>query len=280
MKRSYLFVPGNRPERFVKAVASGAGAVVLDLEDAVPPEEKLAARAAVCDWLAQRQPADPGAWVRINSADTEYFEDDVRALAAVKPLGIMLPKTESAAPLREIIRLLDTLEIPVIPIIESALGLMNALEIAKGPRTERLAFGSIDFQLDTGILNDAEGLLFARSTLVITSVVARIGAPIDGVTMQIGDAAQLQSDVARARELGFGAKLCIHPNQVALTESGFRPSEEELRWARAVIAASDAASGHAVRLDNKLIDLPVVERARRMLLDEVHPGSGDSGNSG
>lgn len=253
MKRSYLFVPGNRPERFAKALAAGAGAVILDLEDAVPPEAKPAARNAVRQWLAEHAGA---AWVRVNGADTEFFEEDLHALAGVHAPGLMLPKAESPR----------DLGMPVIPLIESAVGLWNALEIARGPRVERLAFGSVDFQLDTGIQGEDEALLFARSQLVLVSRLARLAAPIDGVTVQIGDAAQIQRDVARARALGFGAKLCIHPSQIEPVERGLAPSEEELRWARAVVSAFERAAGNAVRLEGKLIDLPVVERARRLLL--------------
>jgi citrate lyase subunit beta/citryl-CoA lyase len=253
LKRSYLFVPGNRPERFGKAVASGAGAVILDLEDAVAPEGKAVARQAVCDWLR----ANPGAaWVRINGIDSEFYEMDVKALGHVAPSGYMLPKAETAVELPG----------PVIPIVESAAGLWNALDVARGPRVQRLAFGSVDFQLDAGIQGDDEALLHARSQLVLVSRIARIEAPIDGVTVQIGDEERLQADVARARDLGFGAKLCIHPNQVAAVERGFAPSEEELRWARAVVSAFEGAAGNAVRLEGKLIDLPVVERAKRLLL--------------
>jgi len=253
LKRSYLFVPGNRPERFAKAIASGAGAVILDLEDAVAPEAKPAARNAVCQWLREHAGA---AWVRINGSDTEFFEEDLRVLAGVRALGVMLPKAESAL----------ELGMPVIPLIESAVGLWNALEIARGPRVERLAFGSVDFQLDAGIQGEEEALLFARSQLVLVSRIARLASPIDGVTVQIGDTAQLEHDVARARTLGFGAKLCIHPNQVDIVERGLAPTEEELRWARAVVSAAGQAGGNAVRLEGKLIDLPVVERARRLLI--------------
>ena len=252
MKRSYLFVPGNRPERFAKAVASGAGAVILDLEDAVPPEAKPAARKTVCQWLAEH----PGAaWVRMNAADTEFFEDDLRALAGVRVPGVMLPKAESAL----------ELGMPVIPLIESAVGLWNALQIARGPRVEQLAFGSVDFQLDAGIQGEDEALLYARSQLVLVSRIARLASPIDGVTVQVGDAAQLERDVARARALGFGAKLCIHPSQIEIVERGFAPTAEKRRWAQAVVSAFEQARGSAVRLEGKLIDLPVVERARRLL---------------
>jgi len=252
LKRSYLFVPGNRPERFAKAAASGAGAVILDLEDAVPPEAKAEARNAVCNWLCEHENA---AWVRINGHDTEFFEDDLRALAGVAVPGVMLPKAE--APLE--------LGMPVIPLIESAVGLWNALQVARGPRVERLAFGSVDFQLDAGIEGEDQALLYARSQLVLASRIARLASPIDGVTVHIGDAARLAQDVARARDLGFGAKLCIHPNQIEPVERGFAPTEAERRWAQAVVSASEQARGSAVRLEGKLIDLPVVERARRLL---------------
>jgi citrate lyase subunit beta / citryl-CoA lyase len=167
----------------------------------------------------------------------------------------MLPKAES--PLE--------LGMPVIPLIESAAGLWNALQVARGPRVERLAFGSVDFQLDAGIQGEDEALLFARSQLVLVSRIALLAAPIDGVTVQLGDAARLERHVARSRDLGFGAKLCIHPNQVELVERGFAPTQDELRWARAVVSAFDRAAGNAVRLEGKLIDLPVLERARRLL---------------
>jgi citrate lyase subunit beta/citryl-CoA lyase len=264
MKRSYLFVPGSRPERFTKALASGASAVILDLEDAVPPEEKPAAREFACEWLRRH---DGNAWVRVNGTDTEFFEDDLRAVATVPHRGVMLPKAESADQVRLVARLLHAQTTPVIPLIESAVGLWGALEVAQGPQVERLGFGSVDFQLDTGIQDDDAALLFARSQLVIISRIARIASPIDGVTTQIDDEARLKRDVARARALGFGAKFCIHPRQIAAVEHGFAPSGEEVCWARAVVSAFERAAGGAVRLDGKLIDLPVVERARRLLAE-------------
>lgn len=193
--------------------------------------------------------------MRINGHDTEFFEDDLRALAGVAVPGVMLPKAE--APLE--------LGMPVIPLIESAVGLWNALQLARGPRVERLAFGSVDFQLDAGIEGEDQALLYARSQLVLASRIARLASPIDGVTVHIGDAARLAQDVARARDLGFGAKLCIHPNQIEPVERGFAPTEAERRWAQAVVSAFEQARGSAVRLEGKLIDLPVVERARRLL---------------
>jgi citrate lyase subunit beta/citryl-CoA lyase len=215
----------------------------------------------VCQWLRDNNGA---AWVRVNGADTEFFEGDVRAVATAPFNGIMLPKVESVHQLHTVAGLLDA-PAPVIPLIESAVGLWSALQIAQGPQVERLAFGSVDFQLDTGIQGDDDALLFARSQLVVTSRVARIASPIDGVTVQISDTAILERDVVRARALGFGAKLCIHPSQIAAVERGLAASEAELLWAQAVVNAFNQAAGSAVRLDGKLIDLPVVERARRLL---------------
>ena len=250
MKRSYLFVPGNRPERFAKALACGAGAVILDLEDAVPPEAKADARNAVCDWLRQHENA---AWVRINGPDTEFFEADLRALAGVTVPGVMLPKAES--PLE--------LGMPVIPLIESARQACGTRSGRARParRAPRVRLGRFT---DAGIQGEDEALLYALAAG------ARLGAslglpPIDGVTVHIGDAARLAQDVARARDLGFGAKLCIHPNQIEAVERGLAPTDEERRWAQAVVGAFEQARGNAVRLEGKLIDLPVVERARRLL---------------
>ncbi len=265
MIRSYLFVPGNRPERFGKAAACGAGAVIVDLEDSVPPAEKRTARAAVCSWMRE---TDGAAWVRVNGTETEFFEADLRALAGMPLLGLVLPKAESADELRRVAAILGARPMPVIPIIESAVGLWKALEIAQGPRTARLAFGSADFQLDTGIRGEDEALLLARSQLVFASRIARVAPPIDGITVQIDDTVQLERDVAHARSLGFGAKLCVHPVQIAAVERAFAPGEDEIRWARAVVDAYERAAGSAVRLDGKLIDLPVIDRARQ-LLDSV-----------
>ena len=129
-----------------------------------------------------------------------------------------------------------------------------------------LAFGSVDFQLDTGIVGDGEELLYARSQLVIASAIARIGAPVDGVTVALDDLDQLAADVAGARSKGFAGKLCVHPRQVSPINQGFLPSEQEVEWARAVLHEVESHSGvGAISLKGKLIDLPVIDRARKLL---------------
>ncbi|NMF91022.1 HpcH/HpaI aldolase/citrate lyase family protein [Aromatoleum petrolei] len=259
--RTYLFVPGDRPERFDKACAAGADAVILDLEDAVTPERKAIARDAVRSWLA----AGGRACVRLNGTDTDWFDGDCALLDQPGLVGVVLPKAERA---EQLARLATRLRpgVRIVPIVETALGLWNALELASAPGVERLAFGSVDFQLDSGILGDGEELLYARSRLVLASAIARIDAPVDGVTVAINDIDQLQADTRRARLLGFGAKLCIHPKQVVPVNEGFMPAEAEVVHARAIMAAVDAAAGiGAINLDGKLIDRPVIERARKIL---------------
>jgi citrate lyase subunit beta/citryl-CoA lyase len=153
--------------------------------------------------------------------------------------------------------------------------LWHAERIARAPGVERLAFGSVDFQLDTGIMSEREGLLFTRSQLVIASRVSGCLAPVDGVTVALDDEALLRQDVAHAhahaRALGFGGKLCIHPKQVAAVNAGFRPQPAEVAWAEKVVEAPARSGGNAVRLEGKLIDIPVIERARAILAQSSMP---------
>ena len=259
--RSYLFVPGDRPERFDKACAAGADVVILDLEDAVTPDRKDQAREAIRAWLS----AGGKAWVRLNGSDTQWHAEDCGLLDVAGLLGVSLPKAESA---EQIAALADRLpeHLRILPIVESARGLWNAEAIASAPKVQCLAFGSVDFQVDTGILGDGEELLYARSRLVIASALARIGAPVDGVTIDLSNLELLGSDVHRARQQGFAGKLCVHPKQVAAINDGFRPGEHEVLWAHAVL---DTVAEHegvgAISLNGKLIDLPVILRARRIL---------------
>ena len=258
LARSYLFVPGNRPERFDKACAAGADAVIVDLEDAVPPADKAAARAALAAWLSPRQQV----LVRINGFDTEWFGDDLALCARPGVAGIVLPKAEHEASLAK----LAAAGAPaILPLIESGLGLWNAAALARLPRVERLVFGSIDFSFDMGIQEGHETLLYARSQLVLASRVAGVAAPVDGVTVSFDDPARVQADTLRARALGFGGKLCIHPKQVAPVHQAFAPTDEQLAWAGRVVAAAGTAQGGAVAVDGRMIDRPVILIAQQML---------------
>lgn len=258
--RSYLFVPGNRPDRFDKACESEADAVIIDLEDAVPPAEKLAARKMVASWLSTDHPV----YVRVNAANSEWFQGDLAIVDHPGVAGVILPKAEKH---EEVALLANRLSgnALIIPLAETALGVWNALELATAPRVERLIFGSIDFQLDTGIMGENEELLYARSRLVLASRVAGILSPLDSVTIAIENEELLAADVLRARLLGFGGKLCIHPKQAKTVNIGFLPTEQEVAWAKAVMAATSVMGEGAHKLDGKMIDRPVIEKAKKIL---------------
>jgi citrate lyase subunit beta/citryl-CoA lyase len=255
--RSYLFVPGNRPERFDKGCRAGADAVILDLEDAVPPAEKSQAREEVMKWLSPDKPV----LVRINSADTEWFRDDIAVCSKPGVAGVMLAKAERVEDIDVIAQRVRV----IVPLIETAQGFANAPALAQARSVQRLAFGSIDFQVDLGISGEWEELLFFRSQLVLASRLAGIQAPIDGVSTAIDDPDQVRADTLRGRRLGFGAKLCIHPKQVAPVNAGFRPTQEEVAWARRVLDAMVAAQGAAVSVDGKMVDRPVMLKAEQII---------------
>lgn len=256
--RSFLFVPGNRPERFDKAYAAGADAVIVDLEDAVPPGEKRAARAALLAWMSPDRPV----LLRINSAESEWFRDDLDLCGLPGVAGVVLPKAERE---NDLALVAAAGAKAILPLIESAQGLWNAIGLARSPGVQRLMFGAIDFSLDLGIKEGHEQLLAFRSQLVLVSRVAGIEAPVDGVTVALDDPDVLADDTARARALGFGGKLCIHPKQVAGVNAGFAPSAGELAWARRVLQAAAGSDGAAVALDGKMVDRPVILIARQML---------------
>ena len=264
--RSYLFVPATRPDRIGKALASGADAVVVDLEDAVAPEAKASARTALGDWLrAAFEPAVP-LYVRVNGADTDWFDADLALCreARERLAGIVLPKAERTDHIAR-----TAAVAPVLPLIESAHGIAAAAVLAGAPGVQRLLFGAIDFALDLGIADEREGLLPFRSQLVLASRLAGLPPPVDGVTTATGDDALVAADTQYARRLGFGAKLCIHPRQVAPVHDAFAPTPAEAEWARRVLAAAATAGGAAVAMDGRMIDRPVVLAAQR-ILDRAH----------
>ncbi|RJF98228.1 HpcH/HpaI aldolase/citrate lyase family protein [Noviherbaspirillum saxi] len=257
--RSYLFVPGNRPERFANACAAGADVVIIDLEDAVPFAEKSAARDAVASWLSPAQ----SVLIRINGAGTEWFRDDLALCGMPGVAGIVLPKAERMDDIAMIKSVSP--DRPVYPLIESAKGFESAAILARDRHVQRLMFGSIDFKLDLGIDGDGEELHYFRSMLVLFSRLAGIQPPIDGVTTEIDNVEQLRSDTLRARSFGFGGKLCIHPRQVGFVNQFFAPSPQEVEWARRVLAAAATADGAAVAVDGKMVDRPVILKAQRVM---------------
>ncbi len=263
--RSYLFVPGNRPERFAKALASGADAVVLDLEDAVAADAKAGARAAIAAWAASAAPAErQRCMVRINEAASLQFADDLRMLAGAGLDALMLPKAEAPAQLLALAGALPGAR--VLALIETAAGLSAVDSVARSPGVQRLAFGTLDFalDLDLDIAEQPDGLADGASRIALASRLAGLPAPVAGVTPQIDDEARLLADLAWARRFGFGAKLCIHPGQIAPLHAALAPSAQALDWARRVLTA-DAAQPGAARLDGRMVDRPVVLQALRTL---------------
>ena len=264
LPRAYLFVPADRPERFAKARASGADAVIVDLEDAVAPEAKASAR----DALATALDASAPLVVRINAAGTPWFEDDLELCRHPGVAAVMLPKAEGIDGVCTVVEITYK---DVLPIIESARGLREIHSIASVPGVIRLAFGSVDLALDLGIDCAPDGaeseLLAFRSQVVLASRLAGLAVPVDGVSTAIEDLQRLQADTERSRRLGFGAKLCIHPKQLAIVQAVFTPTPERLDWARRVCKAFETAGGSAVAVDSQMVDLPVYQRAQAVLRD-------------
>jgi citrate lyase subunit beta / citryl-CoA lyase len=261
LPRTYLFVPGDRPERFAKALATEADAVIVDLEDAVLPAAKPAARDAVSAFLATA--ADRGRLVvRINDESTAWFDDDLALLASRGVPTVMLPKAERVETVARLRAACPA--IAVLALVESARGVVAAEALAAAPGVQRLVFGTLDFALDLDMTPDPGALDPVASRLAIASRAAGIASPVAGVTTAIDDEALLLADLARARAFGFGAKLCIHPKQVAPLHAALRPTEADLAWARRVLAAAAASPG-AVQLDGRMVDRPVIERARRLV---------------
>lgn len=273
LARSFLFVPGHRPERFGKALASGADAVILDLEDAVPLNGKDEARAAIATaWATLSSAERARLLVRINPVGTPWHMQDLSLLQQLVGLGsVMLPKAESSRAIADVARACPGL--PVLPLLESAEGFAQLDDIARAPQVLRLGLGHIDLQADIGMAcgPDETELAPARWALVTATRRARLAPAVDGVTTATNDASALLRDTQRSRRFGFGAKLCIHPNQVAGVHQGFAPTEAERDWAERVLAAEAEAGGGAFSVDGKMVDAPVLALARQWLARAADP---------
>jgi citrate lyase beta subunit len=266
-------VPANDERKLARALASPAHAVVADLEDAVPPAEKADARLLTARALAApgRRPAR---MVRVNGAETPFFADDVDLIRSLDLDAVVLPK---ASP--EAVAALRPEGMPVLAIVETAAGLRQAYETASDGRVEGLVLGAIDLGLDLRLEPRADGqeLLYARSKLVVDSVAAELRAPFDAVHVELHDERGLEAECAFARSLGFGGKACIHPAQVEVVNRVFG-ARGNVAWARRVVAAYDDAVREgrgAVAVDGQMVDLPVVERARRILSEIEGSAHGD-----
>ena len=248
-----LFVPGDRPERLQKAMHMGADALIIDLEDAVAPSAKSAARETVANLVNE---SGRPIFARVNAAGTPWHGDDISAVRGQPALaGVMIPKAEDVEGLTALG------DLAVVALVETALGLSRLRAIASAPPVTRLAFGSLDYCVDMGMRHTREALQAARAEFVLASRLAGLPAPIDGVTLSLENPRQTEEDARYARELGFGGKLAIHPGQLAAIRLGFAPSADEVRWARAIQAAG--AEG-AVRVDGAMVDAPL-----RALADSI-----------
>ena len=261
--RTALFVPATRPERIPKALASGADAVIVDLEDAVAEDLKALARGHLEEFLAATP--DARVLVRINAAGHPQQAEDL-ALCAAWPgiVGVLLPKVDSAGQ----VATAAACGKPVWPIVESAGGLAALSEIAAARGVERLSFGALDLGLDLGLASGtaaAERILDqARYALLLQSRLANLAPPLDSVFPDIGNSQGLARFAADARDMGFGGMLCIHPSQVAVVHETLMPSADELAWAQRVVSASVSGGGVFV-VDGHMVDAPVIGRARRLL---------------
>jgi citrate lyase subunit beta/citryl-CoA lyase len=267
---SFLFVPASRPERLAKALASGADMVIADWEDAVAPADKPAARQALEQAGAHLSPAQRARMlVRINAFGTPWFDDDVAALARLVAQGVcgaVVSKAEEAQVLARVARAAGP-ACALLPLVESLAGLDTVDALARAPQVARLVFGHLDFQVDTGLQCGPreDELLSVRTALVFASRRAGLAAPVDGVTVDARDMQRAADDTQRALRLGFGAKLCIHPAQVAAVHGVFAPDARSVERARAVLRAMQDAQGGVCVLDGRMVDAPVLRLAEQTL---------------
>ena len=287
--RSLLFAPGNEPRKLAKVASFGADGIILDLEDSVPPAEKVAARANVI--AAARDTSGAGrVYVRVNpnTAKTgfsaDHGADDIAAVVAPEIDGLLLPKVESADEIASVEALIGAAErdrgmseggLEIVPLIESAAGLWNAWEIARAsPRIRMLLFGAADFTRDLGIdwSRDETEVAYARSRLVVISRAAGIEPPLDSPWVRLSDDEGLAHSISEARRLGFQGKLCIHPRQVPIVNRGFSSvAPDELAHARRVVdafAEAESRGSASIVVDGRFVDYPMVEQAKRTL--ELH----------
>jgi citrate lyase subunit beta/citryl-CoA lyase len=255
---TFLFVPGDRPERFVRAASSEADVVIIDLEDGVGPAARSAARRNVVSWLR----SDESAVVRLNARGTHDHALDVAALRGLAT-HVMLAKTESAVDADSVAADIDP-GVEVMALIETARGVAEAASIARGESVIRLAFGNVDLSSELGVdPRDRLALLTARSLLSLASATAGLYGPVDGVTTDLDHSDQVAADASYAARLGFRGKLCIHPNQIASARAGLAPSPAQIAWAEKVLAVP--SGGEARVVNGAMVDRPVEDAARDVI---------------
>jgi len=269
--RSFLFAPGNEERKLRKALAAGADAVIADLEDGVAPEMRGEAREVVGRVLREVE-SGSAVLLRVNPPGSEWFEADLALAGSLALDGVVLPK---ATP--ETVEGLGPDGPPVLAIVESATGLRDCASTAAAARVVALALGSHDLSAELHLAQrpDQLELLMPRSQLVLASAAAGLRAPVDTVYLDTRDEQGLEEECRLARSLGLRGKLCIHPAQLEAVHQVFAPSEEELDWARRVLDAHEqglAEGRGAVALDGRMIDMPIVKQARRLLAEGGRDG--------
>lgn len=277
VRRSLLFSPGDRQAMLLKAPTTGADVIVFDLEDAVSVDRKQAAREAVGEVLGDPS-FDPACevCVRVNPSPVAA-DDDLAAVLGGRLDAVMLPKVSSAEDVETLARLLDERDatLPVMALVETAAGVLHAAEIAAAAPTDALVFGAEDFRAEIGAARTPEAteVLYARQRLVVAAAAAGIDA-IDMVYTAFRDVDGLTREAQEARRLGFDGKPAIHPSQVAPINEAFAPDEDEVAWARRVLAARDEGGDRgAFEVDGEMIDAPLLARAERIV--ERSSGGGD-----
>jgi citrate lyase beta subunit len=270
--RCILFVPGDRPERFEKALASGADAICIDLEDAVAPGRKELARSAVTRFLAEPRPEGTDVVVRVNDPDSDSWKDDVSTVSAHRPDALMIPKVRNEDGVKRAADVLGGVT-RLLLLIETAQGLDNVTWIAAAtPAVSGLVFGGFDLALELGARPEWEPLLYARSRVVHAAALNGVAA-IDMPSRDVDDLEALRAEARRAQRMGFGGKAAIHPDQVPIIAEVFTPSAEEVAWARRVVAAVQQGGEGAVMVDGQMVDRPIAEAARRILAAAGPPGA-------
>lgn len=259
--RSALFSPVDRPDRAAKALAGTADIVILDLEDAVAPDNKESARGHLREILSAT-PDRPGIVIRINDPATTTGQSDLETLRELAntpdgaPFALMIPKLSRSTPLSEL-----PAATPVIGLIETAAAVRDIHEIAALPQITRLALGAVDLSTELGCDPASATIEAVRAQLVLASAAAGLVAPLDSPCVNFRDPAVVEESARRARRDGFGGLLCIHPAQLPAVSTAFRPTPEELLWARKVLAVGESAAA----VDGEMVDRPVLLRARQLI---------------
>ena len=268
-RRSLLFVPAVRTDRYPKALATGADAVCIDLEDGVSFADKDQARTAALDLFRSRVTTRAEVSLRINDPKTDLGQRDLEALcqADARPDALMLPKCDSPDEIRDVSNALSSISpaVPLIVMAETARGVAAAEAIATAsPNVAAIFFGAIDYAADIGCAVEWDAMLFARSRVVLAAAIANV-SPIDSPFMDVPDLAVLAEECSRTQALGFVGKAAIHPTQVSTIQQAFTPAAVDVAWAKRIVEAYETNNGGVLLVDGKLIERPVIASAKRTL---------------